>query len=352
MCWILAFFSITLAVYAVQYRSGLYYLWGLRNNFRFYVVFFAAALFWTASEITDFWKTIEGLFWIDVAVSLIQYGFFGYEQDFLGGLFGIRSGVNGYTNLFFAIVVSHSLVCYLANKESALSSGCKCAAALIVAAMAEMKFFFVEFPVILALAVLFSRRTFREFWVVFSGFWAVFSGVWLLSALFPGWGDWFSLEGVWQVAADQKGYTSSGDLNRLTAISMINARFFGSFWQKLFGFGLGNCDMASYSFLTTPFSRDYQHLHYHWMSHAFLYLETGWVGLTFFFGFFLLVFCQAGRLERWCDGGGVVDCRVARIMAVVCAMTGIYNASLRSEPGYLAYLVLALPFAYGRDRHG
>lgn len=346
LCWVLGFFLVSLAGMLVRYQSALYYLWGLRNQFRGYVIFFAAAVFWTRQEENRFWSVMERLFWADILVSLIQF-FLGYRQDFLGGLFGVYSGVNTYTNLFFAIVVSHSLVSCLAGREEMLSCGCKCAAALAVAAMAELKFFFGEFGVILVLAVVFSEASARKFWVVSGGIGAVLAGAALLTALFPGWGDWFSPETFWQVATDPRGYTASGDLNRLTAVSEINRRFFHGFWEKVFGFGLGNCELSGFSFLTTPFAREYRHLHYHWMSVAFVYLETGWLGLCFFFGFFVLVFWRGKALEK--RGFDPVSCRTARILAVVCFLTGIYNASLRSEPGYLAYFVLGSTFAAGRE---
>ena len=48
--WTLLFLVVTAMVYLVQFQSPLYYLWGLRNNFRFYAVFFSFALFLTKRE--------------------------------------------------------------------------------------------------------------------------------------------------------------------------------------------------------------------------------------------------------------------------------------------------------------
>ena len=345
--WVLGFLILTLAVILVRGSAGVTYLWGLRNNFRGYVIFFAGAVFWTKRDVQRFWQVLDGLFWLNAGVSMVQFAL-GYRQDFFGGLFGVYSGVNTYTNLFLAVTVSRTMICYLAEREGIFSWAAKCAAALAVAAMAELKFFFGEFLVILVLAVLFSERTARKCWVVFGGVCAVLAGAALLTALFPGWGDWFSPEAFWKVATDQRGYTSSGDLNRLTAVAEINRRFFRGFWEKIFGFGLGNCELSGFSFLTTAFARDYQYLHYHWMSIAFVYLEMGWLGLIFFFGFFMLVFVQAkGRGKEKMEA---LNCRTARILAVICMMTGVYNASLRSEPGYLAYLTMSLAFASGRDK--
>ena len=39
--WIVFFFLITVVNYLVNFQSPLYYLWGFRNNFRGYVLFFA-----------------------------------------------------------------------------------------------------------------------------------------------------------------------------------------------------------------------------------------------------------------------------------------------------------------------
>ena len=43
--WIMLFLWYTSLVYIVQFQSPLYYLWGARNNFRFYVMFFGIAAF-------------------------------------------------------------------------------------------------------------------------------------------------------------------------------------------------------------------------------------------------------------------------------------------------------------------
>ena len=47
---IITFFVYTLLVYIIQFQSPLYYLWGFRNNFRFFVAFFAFASFLITSQ--------------------------------------------------------------------------------------------------------------------------------------------------------------------------------------------------------------------------------------------------------------------------------------------------------------
>ena len=43
--WVLAFFVFTVVIYIFNFQSPLYYLWGFRNNFRYYITFFMFILF-------------------------------------------------------------------------------------------------------------------------------------------------------------------------------------------------------------------------------------------------------------------------------------------------------------------
>ena len=54
----------------------------------------------------------------------------------------------------------------------------------------------------------------------------------------------FSCEGIYNIVASKDGYTGTGDLNRLTAIQTIYEKFFRTIPEKLFGYGLGNCELC------------------------------------------------------------------------------------------------------------
>lgn len=346
---VMLFAVYTLLTYLIQFQSPLYYLWGFRNNFRFYVAFFAIAAFLTEGDICWYWKIFDRLFWLNVVVSLIQYFVFDIEQDFLGGIFGTSGGCNGYTNLYFLMVVTKSIVFYLQKQESTGACLSKCVAALLVCVLAELKFFFVEILVVIALASLLTGFSWRKLIVIVGGTVAVFLGTVLLEIVFPMFRGWFSLEYMLEVVTAERGYTSAGDLNRLTAIGSINDLWLKHPGQQLFGLGLGNCDTSSFAFLNTPFFRKNGDMHYTWMSYAHMYLECGWMGLLFYWGFFVISFCSIRRIEKASSGEMVLHCRIARIMAILCVLISVYNNSLRSEAGYMAYFVLAIPFARYRQ---
>lgn len=347
--WVWLFLIYTLLAYLPQWQSPLYYLWGLRNNFRLYAAFFAFAAFLKPEDVKGYWKLFDRLFWVDVVTSICQFQFMGIYGDQLGGLFSTETGGNGYTNIFFLIIVTKSVVFYLEKQEKLGTCLAKCGAALVVAAMAELKFYFVEFMLVVAMAVLFTSFSWRKVVVILGAGIGVIACAALLTALFPSFAGWFSWEWFLEAATADRGYTSSGDLNRLNAIPQINELWLKNGWQRIFGLGLGNCDTSTYDILNTPFFRQYGDMHYTWISYAMMYLETGWIGLVFYWGFFVLVYFQIQKIEKRSEGMLRSYCRIARITAILCVVISIYNSSLRTEAGYMAYFVLAVPFALNRE---
>lgn len=341
--WIIVFFIFTLLVYIFNYQSWMYYLWGFRNNFRFYVVFFAFIYFFKKEKIKDCLNLLDKVFWVNAVVCLVQYFLLDKRGDFLGGLFGVERGCNGYANIFFIIIATKSVVYYLNKKESLLSCLLKCGTILILSAFAELKFLYIEFAIVIVFAVIFTGFTFRKLIIALGALAGVWLGTNLLISVFSHSSDVFSWQTMLENATKEEGYSSAGDMDRLTAIPIISKEFLTTFKRKLFGLGLGNCDTASFTFLNTPFYMRYHHLRYSWFSTAFTFLETGFIGLTLFFGFFVLIFILT--LKKKCDT--VEDDmyrQISMIVSVACIFFAIYGSSLRMESGYMVYFFLALPF--------
>ncbi len=349
LCWVLLFFFYIGLTYCVQYQSVLYWLWGLRNNFRFYVAFFAFIYFMRCSLVKDVFRAMNAFFWVNAVVSLWQFYVLNVNGDYLGGIFGTEQGVNGYTTIFFSIVLSYSFICCIEKKESLLLCALKCVVVFIISAMCEIKFFYFVSAMIVGLVFLFTKFSWRKLLLLIGGGLCILAGGMLLIKMFPNSSGLLSIAGALQEITSDKGYTSAGDINRLTAIPVINNLWLTTLPTQIFGLGLGNCDTATYAFLNTPFFVENGYMHYTWLSYAHMYLECGWLGLLFYFGFFGFVYFKAIKIQKRVSADGVTYCRLARIMAIVCMVISIYNSSLRTEAGYMAYFVMSIPFVY--DRH-
>ncbi len=341
---VVLFLLYTVVNYIFQYQSILYYVWGLRNNFRYYVAFFAFTAYFTAEQGEDILDFFDKMLWLNLIVTSYQYFVLGYKGDPVGGIFGSVKSCNGYLNILLVIVIIKSLIYTFNNKETVASTLLKCGAAIVIMAYAEVKFFYIEFLLIIILTVLMTRFSWKKFGVVIGAVGVVFLGMTLLMVIHPEFGEnVFTVDKMMEIVTDEDGYSNAGDVNRFTAIGTITEQFFPKFTDSLVGMGMGNCEYSGISIFNTPFYEAHPSLHYNWFSAAFIFIENGYLGLIFFWGFFIALFVAVHRLQKT-NQANPYHCMIAKILSICCILISIYNGSLRMESGYIAYFVLALPF--------
>lgn len=349
--YLAVFLLLTFVVYLFNFQSPLYYLWGLRNNFRFYIVFLAFVLFLRREDVYDSLRLFDGFFWVNSVVCIFQYAVMGIKQDYLGGLFGTEIGGNGYLNIFFVVVITKSIILYLNKKESLWLMLSKCAVTLLIVALAEIKFFYIEFVFILIVAVLISDFTPRKVVLILSGIIGMVLSIGLLQLIFPYFFGFFDIEEM-ILSATKGGYSGAKQVNRLTTVPIISEKFLDTPLKKLFGLGLGNCDTSAYEFLTTPFYTQYSYMRYQWFSTAYLYLETGFVGMSLYFGFFILIFFYSIKQKKYLSGDkqGVMLCQISATLSVIASLITVYNSSLRTEASYILFFALSFAFVAGKEK--
>ncbi len=335
-----ALLIFTFIVYLFNFQSPLYYLWGVRNTFRFYAAFVLFAVAFDCDDVSGCLKFMDIVFWLNAVLSFFQFFVLGYRQDYLGGVFGVDRGCNSYTIIFFAVVLTKSLLDFMNKQEKTWVCFLKCVISLLIAAMAELKFFFILFVIILLLCTAMTKFSFRKAFVLAAGaLLLMFSGS-LLSMIF-GESRALTLENIFNLITASN-YATAKDLGRFTAIPTIARDFLTSPLKFLFGLGLGNCDTSSFEFFNSEFYRSHSYLNYNWFSSAMLFLETGIIGLTSYLAFFVMCFVFARRQIK--KGANELFCRIGMVMSAVCFILVFYNSSLRTEVAYLAFFSLALPF--------
>ncbi len=340
---VFAFFVVTLIGFASNADSPLYYLWGFRNNFRFFIFFFSCIVFLREQTVKELFFLFDRLFYLHFFIALLQFFVLGLKQDYLGGIFGEHVGTNADTIVFFSIVLSNSILSYLSGVERLSKCLLKCAMALTVAALAELKVFLLLFVFIAAMCVLFSEFTVKKLAIVLAAVVGVGIAAALLIQIFPEWENWFSIESMIETAISDEGYTGRGGMNRLTGASITWERFLTTWPKRLFGLGLGNCDTSAFSFLNSEFFQTYGYLNYNWFSIPFLLIETGLFGVLCYIAFFVLLYYFINERQKngLCN---VQDCLLAKVMTCVAFVLIIYNGSMRVECAYLMYFIFAIPF--------
>lgn len=341
------FFFITLVGYLFNYQSVFYYLWGLRNNIRMFVAFFAFAYLADWEDAKGWIKALDVLFVINFAVVILQY-FSGYGQDYIGGIFGTSKGCNGSLLIFLCIVFAKTILSFMRGEEKMSKCIFVSVASLLVSTLSELKMFFILFILILFMASFMTAHSIKK--TLFFAFGAVLVVLFgtLLTVLYKDFADFLSFDSLIKALTDT-GYATDEDIGRFTALPVISQRFLPGFFRKLFGLGLGNCDSSSLSMFNTPFFESHQTVHYSYFSYAFLFLETGFVGLALYASFFVASFFVSRKLKKL-EMADEFACQMSIILSVICLILLVYNSSLRMEIGFMLFFVLALPIISANEQ--
>ena len=341
------FFFITLVGYLFNYQSVFYYLWGLRNNIRMFVAFFAFAYLADWEDAKGWIKALDVLFVINFAVVILQY-FSGYGQDYIGGIFGTSKGCNGSLLIFLCIVFAKTILSFMRGEEKMSKCIFVSVVSLLVSTLSELKMFFILFVLILFMASFMTAHSIKK--TLFFAFGAVLVVLFstLLTVLYKDFTDFLSFDSLIKALTDT-GYATDEDIGRFTALPVISQRFLPGFFRKLFGLGLGNCDSSSLSMFNTPFFKSHQTVHYSYFSYAFLFLETGFVGLALYASFFVASFFVSRKLKKL-EMADEFACQMSIILSVISLILLVYNSSLRMEIGFMLFFVLALPIISANEQ--
>ena len=329
--------------------SVLLYIWGIRNNGRFFLFFLCCIVLLEKIDIDKIFKMLRCLFWINLFLMMFQYLVQGLEGDYVGGLFGVEQGCNAYVNIFLCVVCAHQIARYLTNRISLPNLLCYVFCAFFAAAISELKVFYVEFVIMLVVAIIANRPTLKTIGILIISLIGIGIGVYFLNQYNPDSLEIFTDSEVRETYLEGEGYTGSGDLNRFTSIATLGKLFLNKNpVQALFGLGIGSCDTSSISFLQSSFFERYGYLHYRWFSHAWIYLEQGMVGLSLYIAFFVTIFIwmatkrMKGRNDLWL---------LTLAFLPTCLVGMVYNNALQMETSYLIAFTCAIPFVLVKENY-
>lgn len=344
--FVVIYILITMFFYLLNYQNILYFLGGFRNVFRFFFFFFLCTLYLKQTDLVTFLEKLNILFYINAIIMIIQYFVFGLNQDYLGGIFGTHQGCNGPLNIFFVVIVSYSVLAYINKKESLHILIVRCGLALGLAGLAELKYFYIEFLIIVIFAFLTTGVTLRKVGLIIFSIVGLVIGISIIDKLF-GMGYVFNIDFIIRDSTTG-GYTSTGDLNRGAFIEAIENGFLHTTAEKLFGLGLGNCELETIFANATPFYLRYRQLHYDWFASMHTFLEQGWCGLLFYVAFFLMIVVFTFQINKKYKLDSLYI-KLTYLYALLFFLVFFYNQTLRQDIAYLIAFCLAISFVLRKD---
>lgn len=261
--------------------------------------------------------------------------------DYLNGFFGTARGGNMYVNV---LLVAVTLIAYdrLEQKKIKLWHALLLwASCLIDATLIELKVYYIE--IIICFFMIFfldnpiMKIKEKKIKIFIAGF-----GIGLivlpvmievLYKLYPTMEGTLTISKIIEIASSSEGYTSSGDLNRLTAVGQVYSEIFNQdIVDGLIGIGLGNANTGGQMSL---FAQLYEKTHYSYFQSSYVFIETGIIGLLLYASSFFIFFIQ-GKKSRYSV--------IVQIMSIMSIILVIYDEVLRTEGGYIVYFILSLAF--------
>ena len=326
-------------------------IWAIRNTFRFFGFFMACAVLLDISDVFSIMKIFFVFQIINCFISAYQFFVLGIKQDNLGGIFGTGSGCNGYSNVFFCVLLAYYGMFGLSRQKPIRYFLFICISTLVLAALAEIKVYFFEFIVIVIVVVLLNAKRVRTYAVLLAIIAMLLIAMSVFAEVFPA---------SYQTLLDPNDllqYSSQGmagyEISRFGAFEQINHLIFGGdVWKNLFGIGFGNAEYsANVSAFTSAFYNVWGLLNYRWFSHQMWYIETGLVGFFLFVSLFVFHALYSIRLIR-----STSECKVLLQFVVIATIVTIlnlwYNCTIRVEAAYITFFILSISCIVAKDAAG
>ena len=329
--------------------SMIFFIWGLRVFFRFFIFFLACTIFLKGKDIEKLLNFMLKLLPINMAVILFQYFVLGYEDDNLGGLFGSGKGCNNELNLYLTILLVTTLVYYINKKMGFFNFSVNIGLIGIIAALTELK---IVYPVIvfeMILVFIFSYQNKRAKTMLVSGILISFIGLIVFFIAYPDWLEIFmepdrAIDHLFKMRYSAQSYFT---LSRLNAGDYVIKNILTEPMRKMFGIGFGNADM--FLNVTSSFYDRYEDLVYFGFLYSIIIIEIGIVGLIVYCLFFVIVSYESLRVKRKLDDKNNIYCIISFGISILIFLMIIYDIALIADGAMMIYFTLSFPFILEKD---
>ena len=313
-------------------------LWGDRNFFRFYVLFFGVLIFCGIQDIDDI---MNAFFWIQIVNGIIgAYKFFvlGLKEDAFGG----SMFLNGSGMCLFCILVTlYYMNKYLEKQSGLFKMLIMLFISMFLAIVAEEKFLMLTGILGIGLTFVMSKMSHRKVVVGISGTIAIVIAIIVLRNFLP---DSFNILTNFSSLSDYASVTfdTGYKIPRIGAFVLIEKLFLQNDLSKWIGLGIGNCDTSSFAFLESDFYQKYGHYNYRWFTHQWTYLEMGRIGFFLYLLFFVVILILLLKNIRRMEGNERIIVLTSTTFTIISILFCWQNASTRVDTAYYVFFGMAM----------
>ena len=341
-------FLLNFISFLIDFSSPILFIWGVRNVYRFFVFFYCCIYLLDIDDIYKIFEILEKVLIVNLILCLFEYFVNGVDFDFLGGLFGNGvEGGNGPLNALMIVVSIYVLIGFINKRKKLLDVVFIIGFSLIIAAIAELKMFFFEIILVVVLITIFIKRNVKLLFCVVTMFIIGSVAMSIYEEMYPTKSSFLSFDFIEEYASNTT-YGGATDINRLSAIQIIDERIFNdNIKQRYIGVGLGNAEMSNYPILTSDFYEIYgKRIKYNWFSHAFAFVDGGYIGLSLYCLIFISIFIKNIKKNKEIQDNMI---QVSLLCSAISMIFLVYNQTLRVESmGYCLFFIMSIPYIYDR----
>lgn len=338
--WLVVLLLVVIIGVVVNYVPIKLVLWGGRNTFRGLIFFISCIIFFKNDDVYKVLNTFVKFQILNTILACYQFFILGLKQDRLGGIFGHGNG--NALCIFSSIICCYTLLVYL-NKNEKLKETLFCfISSIIMAALAEEKLLFIELAIVVILAILLSRRSFKKGLIIPLFIAIFFLGFNIFEIYFPE-----AVDTLLSLDLIEDYLTSSWEdsyfIPRLGSFSFIAKNLFNNnLFKMLFGIGMGNADTSSFTFLQSDFYSQYGYMNYRWIFSQWTIVETGILGFLLFIILFISIifYLLAKRKKSYSTELCMIDLSI--ITSVICLITMWSNTTLKVDTLYIPFFAISV----------
>lgn len=322
-------------------------LYGTYRFYRTFFFFYACLGYINESDVEKSVRLAKDIFWIHTAITIFQFLVLGLRQDLLNGVFGITMGGNGYVSTFLIGISIFLISAYFCKKINTRYFYIGQCIILLISALAEIKFIFIEIIVVLILTFLMSRSNYKKLLKLLGAVVVVISLYLILIYFFPEFKELVTRlrRGGFTTLVDlQRHYSTDLDFGRATFIQRAKSDFFTASYQTYFGLGIGQA--SSSSFVDNTFFVNNEWTHFDQFLSSYIYTEQGYVGFVYFLLFWGITIVNG--IRYWINNRNNFWAITLISLGVMGVFITYYNAALYSQYGFIYYWFLAIAYYMAR----
>lgn len=334
ICCISLFFFSLFSFIIFSNESILIYLWGFRNTFKYFIFWWLCISYLKPEDLIIFFKILVFFIFINTPIMIYQYAVMNLFFDFIGGLQGTITGVNGAINCQLVLVSVITLALIQKEKKNYPIVILIISCCFIQATLSELKAFFLEFMIIIVSSLFFAKNRKPLILVSIASLFILSTAITYLGIFYSNTVNFFDINSILHYSQTGYGETNSM-IDRSTGIPIINNMFLNTTLKHLFGIGLGAADPSI--FITSNFQSVNSFWNIGFFTYAALYLGVGIIGLSLYLLFFLIILFL-------CKKKTDLSAIIATTLSLTSCFLIYYNSSMRLDCAIPIFAFLAFPF--------